>query len=116
MSRQGDGEITLDLVFEAARQGDSHLKEMVVAQATYLGIALANLVNVLNPELILLGGMFAQGQDLFLPVAEQTLRQRAFGGLGRKVKLGVTSFGWQAGVVGAASVALASSFYHGSSP
>lgn len=108
------GTLTIDTVFEAARQGDPVLTQIIDAQAAYLGTALANLVNVLNPELILLGGMFAQGQDLFLPVVEHTLRERAFGGLGKKVTVEITSFGWQAGVIGASSVALASSFYHGS--
>jgi glucokinase-like ROK family protein len=109
------GELSIDMVFEAARQGDPILTQIIQDQAVYLGIALANLVNVLNPELILLGGMFAQGKDLFLPIVEQTVRERAFGGLGKKVKVEITSFGWQAGVIGASSVALASSFYHGSS-
>jgi glucokinase-like ROK family protein len=112
--QRAEGELTIDLVFDAARQGDAILKQIIEEQAAYLGIALANLVNVLNPELILLGGMFAQGHDLYLPVVERTLRERAFGGLGKKVSVDITSFGWQAGVIGAASVALASSFYHGS--
>jgi len=51
------------------------------------GDCLSNLVNIFNPELIILGGMFAQGQDLILPVVRQTLRQAAFAGLGEKVKL-----------------------------
>jgi predicted NBD/HSP70 family sugar kinase len=68
-------------------------------------------VNVLNPELILLGGMFAEGHDLILPVAEATLRERACAGLGEKVRVGATRFGWRAGVIGASALALSAFFY-----
>ena len=68
-------------------------------------------MNVLNPELIILGGMFAQGSDLILPIAEAKMREAAFAGLGEKVRLEVTSFGWRAGVIGAAALALTTFFY-----
>jgi glucokinase-like ROK family protein len=101
----------IDLVFNAARQGDLETGRMIETRACYLGIALANLVNLLNPELILLGGMFAQGYDLILPVAAETMRETAFGGLGEKVRVQTTSFGWRAGVIGAAALALLRYFY-----
>jgi glucokinase len=72
---------------------------------------LANLVNTLNPELILLGGVLAQGQDMLLPVIDATMRQRAFANLGQEARLQTTTFGRQAGTVGAATLALSSFFY-----
>jgi glucokinase-like ROK family protein len=101
----------IENVFQAARQGDPAAVEIMEGVGHYLGIALANLVNIFNPELILLGGMFAQGEDLILPVAAQTLRQTAFAGLGEKVRLATTGFGWRAGVTGAAALALLTFFY-----
>jgi glucokinase-like ROK family protein len=101
----------IDLIFQAARSGDPSAKEIVDRSAHYLGIALANLVNLLNPETIVLGGLFAQGQDQILPTAQKTLQQTAFANLGRQVKLQATSFGWQAGIVGASALALTSFFY-----
>lgn len=101
----------IERIFKAAREGDALAKGLVEDAAYYLGIALANLVNLLNPELILLGGLFAQGQDLILPIAQETLRKTAFAGLGKKVRLQATSFGWQAGIVGAAALALTTFFY-----
>ncbi len=106
----------VEAIFAAARQGDQGARALVEKRAYYLGIALANLVNVLNPELILLGGVFAQGHDLFLPVAELTMRQKSFGGLGETVRLQTSSFGWRAGVVGAAAVALTQFYYRQASP
>lgn len=101
----------LESVFAAARAGDERTLHMIQQRAYYLGIALANLVNVLNPELIILGGMFAQGSDLIVPKAEETMRQTAFAQLGERVRVKTTQFGWQAGAVGAASLALMGLFY-----
>jgi predicted NBD/HSP70 family sugar kinase/biotin operon repressor len=101
----------IELIFSAANDGDEFAQQFIEDRSYYLGIALANLVNVLNPELIILGGMFAQGSDLILPIAEAKMREAAFAGLGEKVRLEVTSFGWRAGVIGAAALALTTFFY-----
>lgn len=101
-------------IFAAARDGDQPTLCMIENQMQYLGLSLANLVNVLNPELIILGGMFAQGSDLILPKVEATMRRLAFAGLGENVNVQPTGFGWRAGVVGAASLALKVFFYEAS--
>jgi glucokinase-like ROK family protein len=106
----------IDKVFNAARQGDLQTIKMIAARARFLGIAMANLVNIFNPELILLGGVFAQGHDLFIPTVSQTMREMAFAGMGEKVRLQPTSFGWRAGVVGAGALALSRFFYHKTTP
>ena len=102
----------IERVFAAAREGDERIQQFIEDRACYLGIALANLVNVLNPELIILGGMFSQGRDLIVPIAEAKMREAAFAGLGEKVQLKTTSFGWRAGVIGSAALALTTFFYH----
>lgn len=101
----------IECIFQAAREGDADACRLIERQGYYLGIALANLVNVLNPQLIVLGGMFAQGADLIQPVAERVIRQMAFANLGEKVRLATTPFGWRAGVTGAAALALLHFFY-----
>jgi predicted NBD/HSP70 family sugar kinase len=101
----------IEQVLAAARAGDTATRDMLDERARYMGIALANLVNTFNPELILLGGVLAQGQDLLLPVIEATMRERAFANLGQQVQLQTTSFGRQAGTVGAATLALNTFFY-----
>jgi predicted NBD/HSP70 family sugar kinase len=106
----GEG-TTIERVFAAARAGDAAVKTLLEERAHFMGIALANLVNVLNPELIVMGGIFAQGQDLLLPTCEATMRARAFAGLGERVALQTTRFEGRAGVVGAAALALNSFFY-----
>lgn len=108
--RQGEGR-PFERVLTAARAGDAPTLAMLRERACYMGIALANLVNVLNPDLIVLGGIFVQGEDLLLPVVEATMRQRSFAGLGERVRLQPAHFGAHAGVVGAAALALDVFFY-----
>lgn len=101
----------IDRVFLAAREGDEAVRTMLEGIGQYLGIALVNVVNLFNPELILLGGIFSQGQDFFLNPAVESVRQLSFGGMGKKVEIQPTSFGWKAGVLGAAALALIHFFY-----
>lgn len=108
---QQDDEPSIEQIFRAARAGDESALTMLEQQARYMGIALANLVNILNPQLILLGGIFSQGQDLLLPPIEATMRQQSFANLGAQVQLLPTSFGQQAGTIGGAALALTSFFY-----
>jgi len=106
-----DGSETIECIFAAIREGDEVAKEMIEEQIQYLGIALANLVNILNPEKIILGGVFAQGDDLIRPIASRVMRETAFSGLGDNVIIEPTNFGWRAGVIGAAALALMEFFY-----
>jgi glucokinase-like ROK family protein len=98
-------------LFGAARAGDPDARRLVETSAQYLGMALASLVNLINPELILLGGLFAEGEDLILPVAKATMESNSFAGLGQQARVQATSFGWQAGMIGAAALALAKFLY-----
>ena len=98
-------------ILAAARAGDTPVRTLLNQRAGFLGIALANLVNVLNPDLIVFGGMFAQAHDLMAPTIEATLQRRAFAGLGERVQLRTATFGRQAGVAGAAALALSTFFY-----
>jgi predicted NBD/HSP70 family sugar kinase len=101
----------IERVFAAARAGDTATQTMLAERARYMGIGLANLVNTLGPELIILGGIFAQGEDVLFPVVESTIRKAAFANLGESVQLRTPTFGQDAGVIGAATLALHAFFY-----
>ena len=101
----------VERIFEAARQSDPQAAQIVEQSARYLGLAMVNAINFINPELILLGGMFAQGEDLYLPVIREMVAQFSFAGMGDRVEICSTGFGWQAGLLGASALALANFFY-----
>ena len=101
----------IERVFAAGRAGDEAVCEMLNGIGEFLGMALVNVVNLFNPEVILLGGIFSQGEDFFLEPAVNTVREFSFGGMGKKVDIQSTSFGWKAGVLGASALALINFFY-----
>jgi len=108
---ENEDEDRLSIIFNAARHGDTAVLEMLQERAFYLGVALANMVNLHNPELIVLGGIFSEGYDIFIDLLIKTVRRMAFADLGLHVRIQATSFGWKAGVIGAAALALTSFFY-----
>ena len=72
------GELDADEIANAARAGDEDARRLFDEAGLYLGVALANYVNIFNPEMIVLGGGVATGAgDLFLDHAERIMRQLA---------------------------------------
>jgi glucokinase len=72
------GELDADAVADAARLGDPDAIAIWEETGLYLGVALANYVNIFNPEAIVLGGGVISGAaDLFYERAEQTMREVA---------------------------------------
>lgn len=92
-------------VFEAGMAGDSLSIEVFRQAGTYLGIALGGLVNVLNPEVIVIGGGVSAGWDLFIEPLHAEILRRAFPHPGERVKLVRSELGDDAGILGAAFLA-----------
>lgn len=104
-------EAPIDRVFAAAQAGDRAAQTLLSERAFYIGTALANLVNIVNPDMIILGGVFAAGNGYLLPMITETMRQRSFAGLGDRTTVCATTFGRKVGVIGAAALALDAFFY-----
>jgi glucokinase len=95
-----EGRISARMVADAARDGDPTSIAIYDEAGRYLGIALANAVNLLSPEAIVLGGGVMQAKELFLPKAEATMRELALDEPLRYVRLAEAALGDQAGVMG----------------
>jgi glucokinase len=59
-------------------QGDALALEVMQRVGFYLGVALANLVNLLNPEMIVIGGGVANGWNLFAEEMRKQVAERGF--------------------------------------
>ena len=95
-----DGEVTASAVAEAAEQGDRVCQEIYSEAGRFLGIALANLVNVLSPEMIVVGGGVTKAAPLFMPQAENTMRALALSEPLKHMRLVLAELGEEAGVLG----------------
>jgi len=70
--------ITAQLVYEAAHDGDDYAYEVVKDTARFLGVGVANVINIFNPEVVVIcGGVTLAGERLFGPLRSEAKR-RAF--------------------------------------
>jgi glucokinase len=70
-------EIDTKMVALAARAGDPVANEIIQISADYLGQGLAILIDVLNPECIVIGSIYARNEMLFKPLIEKVLQKEA---------------------------------------
>ncbi len=70
--------LSAEMVHEAARAGDTLAKEVVERGAFYLGVGLANILNIFSPELIIIGGGLSNMGDMLLRPAYEEAKRRAF--------------------------------------
>jgi glucokinase len=92
-------------VYEAGLKGDELALEVFRRQGFYLGIALGGLINVLNPEVIVIGGGAAAGWDLFMPHLQEQLEGRTYREPRLRAQLNRAQLGDDAGILGAAKLA-----------
>jgi glucokinase len=94
-------------VFQAAREGDA-LAVAIVSRAIYkLGAALAGLLHIFDPEVVILGGQVADaGTDLLVPLQEEVW-SRSRGLLGRDVPIVEQQVADKSGIIGAAGLVMA---------
>jgi glucokinase len=104
---QGDLErVTAVTVYEALLQGDAYAREVMQETAKILGTGIANIVNVLNPEVVVVvGGVTRAGDHLFRPLRSE-VRRRAFRNAERACRIVPGDLPETAGVIGAAGLFL----------
>ncbi len=98
--------ITFDQVIEAAEQGDLVAVQALQDVAKWLGIGIANLVNVFNPELVVLGGALARASKTSIPVIQATVQRDALKESQRVLKIATSAHGAEACTRGAVALVL----------
>ncbi len=99
-------QLTAANVYDAAKQGDDVAQEIVRETARFIGTGLANLLNIFNPDVVVLAGGVAQaGDELFAPVRAE-VRRRAFKPAVEACRIVPGTLQGTAGVVGAVATFL----------
>jgi glucokinase len=98
-------ELAGPLVTELAHDGDPAATEVLELIGTRLGVALASLTNIFNPEVIVIGGGVIGAGDLLLEPARAELLRRALPPSRGLVRVVPARFGVEAGMIGAAALA-----------
>ncbi|HOG47796.1 MAG TPA: ROK family protein [Anaerolineae bacterium] len=89
-----------------AEAGDALALRIVDEVGGYLGIGVANLVNLVNPEAVIIGGVLASLGELLLKKVRTTVSARALGMLSNRVRILPTALGPDAGAIGGAALVL----------
>ena len=100
--------ITAKSVFQAAHAGDETAMGIVETTASYLGKALAILIDILNPEKIVIGSIYARNEELFKPFVEKILNREAIPEAKEVCKIVPASLGEKIGDYAALCVAMQS--------
>ena len=100
------GNLTAKTVFEAAISGDPVAIEIVKTSSSYLGKGLAILIDILNPECIVIGSIYTRNEDLIKPYIEEMLQLEAIPAANEVCEIRPAALGDQIGDYAALCVAL----------
>lgn len=91
---------------KAIRKGDKFVEKVIEEAAEYAGIGVANIINLLNPEVVVLGGGVIEAlQDEMMPVIVKSAKEHALPGTSKGVEIVASKLGDYAGITGAAVLA-----------
>lgn len=111
LAQDRNQQVNGELLVRAAQMGDPLVLRCLGDMAKYLGVAMANLVNALGPEVIVIGGGMAEFGRYLINPAVEVMTRRSFGVCAHGTKVVQAALGSYAGVVG--SAALAFDLVHG---
>ncbi len=94
--------ITPEDIYSAALEGDTLSREVLRDAGKYLGVGLANIINIISPEAIILAGGLIGAWNIYVQEAIKEASRRAYKDLFDSVKIIPSSLGDNAGVIGAA--------------
>jgi glucokinase len=100
-------DLTAERVYDAGREGDELAISVFKRFGTYLGVGLANLINIIDPEIIVIAGGAVNGWDLFACDMKREVNERAVRVTAQQVKIAAAQCGDNAGLLGAARLAFA---------
>lgn len=104
------------LASRLALAGDADAVALLTAVGEDLGVGIASLVNIFNPELVVVGGGAAQASGLLLDAARRVVAERALQPQRDEVRIAAAQHGPDAGVLGAAALAMVELFPHEEPP
>lgn len=100
------GQINAKAIYDAAKEGDRLALNLVLESTQYIGVAIANVVNFLDPELIILEGGVAKAGDFLLNLIRGVVEKRQMRYAGRNLRIKTSFLGDDATAIGAGSLIL----------
>jgi len=99
--------VTPNTIYEAADAGDEVAIRMLVKVARYLGIGIANLVNIFNPKVVIIGGGIVKARQYIEDIVRQTIWDRSFESCSSVLEIGFSTAATENTMKGAADMVFA---------
>lgn len=106
------GALTLEDVIHAAEDGEQIAREALEDSGRWLGVGIANLVNMLNPKLVIVAGEGVRAGEYRFQAMREAIGMHAFDGLAKELKIVIEPSGDETWARGAASLVLGEIFKH----
>ncbi|WP_422443689.1 ROK family transcriptional regulator [Thermoanaerobacterium sp. DL9XJH110] len=100
------GKVGIDDILKFVSIEGCYSHELLKQMARYVGIAIADVVNLYNPEAVFIGGKMAVSAKIFLDVLKETVDSHAFPEIARATSINVSFLDGNSGVIGACALAL----------
>ena len=97
--------VSAKIVFDAAKKGDKTAKAVIETTGWFLGAGIANLINILNPEMVIIGGGVAEAGTLLVKITRKAVQTYALEVNRKNVQIVLGKLKTDAGVMGAAALA-----------
>lgn len=105
-----DVPITGERVYELALGGNEDCIKILQESGVTIGIGLANLIHIINPEKIVLGGGVTKSEKFMLPTIRKTVNERLLTARAKQTDITVSEFGADATIIGAVALLLVDIF------
>ncbi|MEZ4646053.1 MAG: ROK family protein [Chloroflexota bacterium] len=109
-SWQPEKPLTIEDIIHLAKTGDPICRSILRSTGTYLGIAIANLINLFNPKLIILGGDLTAAEELITDAVRLSVEERTMFKAAREATITLSTLGQDAVAIGGATLAIQYAF------
>lgn len=96
--------LTLSIIAQAADAGDAEALEALSETGEAIGLGIANLINIFNPEIVVVGGAMSTAGRHLLPSIQQVIQERALAETCARAQVLLSAFGPDASVMGAVAL------------
>lgn len=103
---ENNSPLTFQIIVKAAEAGDIEATEALAEAGKALGIGIANLINIFNPDMIVIGGPLSEAGSFLLPAVEESVKIRAFNEVLAEAEILLSHFGADASLMGAGALVI----------
>jgi glucokinase-like ROK family protein len=106
LTQGGENRLSMTSITEAAQGGDQVALEALAEAGAAMGSGFAGLVNILNPEKIVLGGPISIAGEYLMPAIMEGVTTQSMTGMAEQTQISISTFGTDASLIGAAAVVI----------